>query len=701
MSLGLLLVLLKRVGMLTPNSSVICIIGTLDRLPAIRCLAQSYHQYNNEQIYALIVLANNVSEEKDFKVLSESDVGVTDTKWMADNYSALEYSTALKPILLKQALCSYNKVCYFDSDIVFYDSISSIWDALDEYDIVLTPHLLGDLDDLSIPNERNILLAGMFNAGFIGLKQSKNAFDFLKWWSNRLYRNCFMLPAEGMVADQKWLDFVPYRFQKVKILSDPGCNMAYWDFKNRHVSVNNGKWHANGSTLKFLHFSGYTPTHHKQISKYQTRYTFETLPTVDLLFKNYANQLYLNGYKDTIKPVGINIAGFMSGDFGLAQGGKCFVKAIQSVNIPHTIQSVEVGQANINNDFPGRVYGINFDTTNYHNALDRSLFGYYNIGLWLWELEDCPPEWAINSKYFNEIWTPTKFCRTAIQKIVDVPVYTISQSVSIEDCNFKLTKRDFDLPDCYTFCFVFDFGSSMDRKNPDGVVKAFLKAFKDRKDVSLVLKTSSSSSCPTDYQRLREVAGSAPNIFFIDKCLSRPDVLGLINCCDCYISLHRSEGFGLTIAEAMGLGKPTISTNYSGSVDFAKEDTAFVVGYKMISSPANCMHYGQGHLWADPNIDEASQIMEFVMSNSTTVIERAKAGKNFIDKYHSFKASGDHLLLMLRRITGFDNDHYLSQLTKDMGDIGDPFAHYLTRGQHMGLECRPNCGPFTRKEKGR
>ncbi len=197
----------------------------------------------------------------------------------------------------------------------------------------------------------------------------------------------------------------------------------------------------------------------------------------------------------------------------------------------------------------------------------------YNIGAWTWELPSFPEEWLPRFQYHHEIWVPSGFVADALSRVSPVPVvrmpYVIHPEPSRRD---DFDRSHFGLPpDAVVFLFIFVSHSEVEMKNPMGLLEAFKRAFLTDKDAFLLIKSSHPD--PQAARAMQQAAKSA-NVRIMNEVVSRDEVHALYNLCDCYISLHRSEGFGLTPAEAMNAGKPVIATGYGGNVDFMTPEKA-------------------------------------------------------------------------------------------------------------------------------
>lgn len=182
-------------------------------------------------------------------------------------------------------------------------------------------------------------------------------------------------------------------------------------------------------------------------------------------------------------------------------------------------------------------------------------------------------------------------------------------------------------PQTFVFLFYFDFHSYMERKNPIGLIQAFRKAFSTKEDVVLVIKCSHSKGAESSLASLEGACQQAANIKIYDAVLPRETLNSLLSRCDAYVSLHRSEGFGLTLTEAMNFGKPVISTGYSSNLDFMNLSNSFLVKYSLVEVEKDQGPYKKGCVWAEPDIDHAAELMRYVYGNRDEAIaigERAR-----------------------------------------------------------------------------
>ena len=229
------------------------------------------------------------------------------------------------------------------------------------------------------------------------------------------------------------------------------------------------------------------------------------------------------------------------------------------------------------------------------------------VGYWLWELPEVPKSWCANIRLVDEIWVPSHFVAAAVARQATVPVYVVPLPVR-RPVPSQRDRASFDISDNSFVCLcAFDMRSSYVRKNPLGAIRAFRKAFGASRDATFVLKIAEPDCAPNAMAKIMTEIGDAHNICIIDGKFTAEDMAALINCSDVVISLHRSEGFGLVLAEAMLLGKPVVATGWSGNVDFMNSENSALIGYKLVSAvDAQGVYRMTGQQWAEADIPQAA-----------------------------------------------------------------------------------------------
>lgn len=262
----------------------------------------------------------------------------------------------------------------------------------------------------------------------------------------------------------------------------------------------------------------------------------------------------------------------------------------------------------------GRINVFHLNADEVDVALDAlgSEPGSYNVLYPNWELSHFPDAWVPALERFDEIWCPSKFIHDAIDGRVSAPVKHLPVACEVS-LSSLLSRRYFGIPEnVFAFLFFFDFRSYATRKNPEAVVKAFQQhcLALPTANSHLVIKTSGAETDSAAYARLQEtLAPLRARVTFINRTISDNEVKNLIRCCDTFVSLHRSEGYGRGLAEAMYLGKPLICTGYSGNLDFMDQDSALMTGFDLIPVNPGEYPFSEGQVWADAHVDEAADHM--------------------------------------------------------------------------------------------
>ncbi len=372
----------------------------------------------------------------------------------------------------------------------------------------------------------------------------------------------------------------------------------------------------------------------------------------------------LAGGEAPVSP-GVNLLGYARGEFGIAENVRSCARALEQSGYPFLIFDFDVGPASRQQDrsmerhFSDTLrYGINTFFINAdqvpiaRKVLGKDAFaGRHNIGFWVWELEQYPRDWRGAFDLVDEVWVPTEFVRGVIAAATDKPVLRMPQVIELEVPQ-GMDRTHFGLPpDEFVFLFSYDFNSFASRKNPAATIAAFRKAFADGvKGVRLLVKSTNGGRFPEKLAALQRKVADDPRIEVRDGFLSRNDMIGLQNSIDCFVSLHRSEGFGLGMAECMYLGKPVIATGYSGNLDFMNRDNSLLVDYKMVPLRNGDYPYWRGQRWADPDIDHAARMMRRVFEDRALARRIGTAAADSIHRAHSRAASAASITARLQEI---------------------------------------------------
>lgn len=317
--------------------------------------------------------------------------------------------------------------------------------------------------------------------------------------------------------------------------------------------------------------------------------------------------------------LGVNLVGYLDAETGMGEAARSLARAFATTEIPVSLHSIDLNVLARRQDptlqgagshFPYDVnlFVVNADQVGHvYQHLGAEVFGgRYNVGLWLWELEVFPDAFRGAFDVLHEIWTPSTFCVDAISQVSPIPVRRLPLPVEplVEEA---FDRTHFDLPpESFVVFFMFNYLSHFERKNPLAAIEAFKKAFPGDDDGALLLlKTAHSELAPETHQALLEAARGA-DVRIVDEYLSRDEIRSLTRLCDVYLSLHRSEGFGLTLAEAMYYGKPVVATAYSGVTDFLDQSNSFLVPYRLVELGDDEGPYPAGARWAAPSAGDAA-----------------------------------------------------------------------------------------------
>jgi glycosyltransferase involved in cell wall biosynthesis len=284
---------------------------------------------------------------------------------------------------------------------------------------------------------------------------------------------------------------------------------------------------------------------------------------------------------------------------------------------------------------PVQIFVINADQIGrtIEHLGDRLRGDAYRIIVPFWELAHVPDAWLSAYDLVDEVWAPTRFIQRGLIDRVRKPIVRMPLMLDFEP-PAPVHRSRFNLPkDKFLFFFAFDYFSFVDRKNPRTVVEAFKRAFRrsgETYPAALVLKTLNAEKAPAEAAPLRNILEDDPDVILIERTLSREETLGLIGACDAVVSLHRSEGLGLLVAEAMVLGKPVISTDYSATTELVTPRTGYPVDYKLVDVKEGEYPFPGGQVWADVDVEHAAWQMRQVFRGGETVSARVAAARQHI-----------------------------------------------------------------------
>jgi hypothetical protein len=762
-----------------------CTIIAKNYVAQARVLARSFAEHHPDgRFWTLIIddFADHIDPANEpFEVLTPADIDCEPFADMAIRYSVIELSTAVKPWLLRHLMKEVSgPITYLDPDIQVFAPLDELEDLARAHGLVLTPHNSEPIPaDGRRPTQIDIMIAGVYNLGYISLAPGGEIDKLLDWWADRLRRDCRVDPVYGYFVDQRWFDLAPGFVSDYAIVRDSRYNIAYWNLHSRALSHDGERYTVDGRQLAFFHFSGFDPEQPSVLSRHQDRidparhpvlrrildeyadsakregyavahgwpYTFDALPDgtrldsvvrklfIDaesrgelsaspfspdgaevflewlgapapgappgvhrLLAHLYGTRVDLqNAFPDLSGPDlgrllswsrndgraevpalaslplpeggeqilkeapplphsevwGVNVVGYFNAELGVGEAARQIIAALDVSGVP--VLPVHSGAPSLSRQghafaqfdhrdaqFPVNLICINADMLpDFANrAGERFFAGRYSIGMWFWEVSRFPNEWHGSFDLVDEIWAPTAHIADALTPISPIPILTMRVPVQIPAI-VPRSRIELGLPEGFLFLFSFDYLSVFERKNPLAVVEAFSRAFLPGEGPSLVLKCINSEHDPAGHERLVVAAAERADIHIIDRYVSPSEKDGLTAACDCYVSLHRSEGFGLGMAEAMYLGKPVIASGYSGNLDFMTEENSLLVDYRLVPVGPGAPPYPADGEWAEPDVEHAAKLMRLVFDERDAAVALGERAAEDIRQTHSPMVVGE------------------------------------------------------------
>ena len=348
----------------------------------------------------------------------------------------------------------------------------------------------------------------------------------------------------------------------------------------------------------------------------------------------------------------VRIYGHLRAGFGLAGGARATARILETCGCELECTDLAlashaaVGDLPVNRGLSGAPHvdlvhtNPNILASNPELLEHQSLSAPLRIGYWAWELERFPAGWERFFEGYHEIWCPSSFTAQALAQRSPVPVIAVPHLPDWPALNRRATIRAQQRQQAenqsapFTFLSLFDFWSTPERKNPAGVIEAFQKAFPPsgghQPAVQLLIKASSAEQFPQQAAALRALCNGDPRIHWLETLLSETELLALYAKADALVSLHRAEGFGLTLAEAMALGIPVIATGYSGNLDFMPPGSAALIPWTPVILERTYGDYNAGASWAAPDLAAAAAAMRRLARDPAAAIQLGKHGRTVV-----------------------------------------------------------------------
>lgn len=361
-------------------------------------------------------------------------------------------------------------------------------------------------------------------------------------------------------------------------------------------------------------------------------------------------------------PWGVNVAGYFQSELGVGEAARLVIAGLDAARVPlmpvhgERVPPSRRGHAFASVGAAVAPFGVNLICVNadglgrFAEDVGPAFFaGRYSIGLWWWELDRFPEHLMSAFQHLDEVWVGSDHVADGLDRVAPVRVCRITLPVRVPPVA-PITRAELGLPDGFLFLFLFDHHSVFERKNPLGALAAFRRAFPADEPVALVLKSINAASDPANHEKLLLAAAEDPRIHVRDGYVPAGEKNAMIAASDCFVSLHRSEGFGLTLAEAMLLGRPVVATGYGGNLDFMTEQNSYLVPYERRPVGPGADPYPADGEWAEPDVERAAELLRLVFERPEEAGARGRLGAADIRRTHGPEAASRSFEARLERV---------------------------------------------------
>ena len=364
----------------------------------------------------------------------------------------------------------------------------------------------------------------------------------------------------------------------------------------------------------------------------------------------------------------VRLTGYLGHTLGLGAAARGYVEALGAAGVPVTTVSVplhhlalpvaladEYGRHGFEDLVHDGHHGFEIVAVNadelpdFVARLGEDYFEGPRIGIWGWETTAIPERWQQAFSLVQEIWVYSRFMAENIGAVAPVPVIALPPPVTPPEQ--PAAPARLGVPEGFLFLFVFDYLSTIQRKNPVGLIEAFKLAFAPGEGPQLLIKTINAPLRPLAEEAVLAAARGRPDIHLLDRSLTGAELAGVMAACDCYASLHRAEGFGLTLAEAMALGKPVIATGYSGNVDFMTRENSYLVDYTIGRVGPDCEIYPPEGEWAQPSVEHAAELMRRVWEEPAEAAAKGERAQADVSRLLSPAVTGKNMRDRLEQLS--------------------------------------------------
>lgn len=408
----------------------------------------------------------------------------------------------------------------------------------------------------------------------------------------------------------------------------------------------------------------------------------------------------------------VNYHGFFDGNFGIAEATRLNATAMENAGIKvnrisYSSDTLEKSKSSTAADALINIFHINSNVTHefFSKNQDINLTGHYNIVYWAWEFPEVSAKTVEFLNIFDELWVPSDFCVNIFTKYTGIPVMRFSHPIQKMAPSDEFKFEEYNIkPGSTVYITIFDSLSTTIRKNPEATIEAFINVFKDDPESVLIIKTHNLDRSK-DAQKVLEKYAGISNIIIIDEHFSKEKLHSLIQKSDVLISLHGSEGFGLTMAEAMSYGKIVVGTGYSGNLDFMNVNNSFLVQYSFIKTSNTKGLIAEGLTLAKPDLQDAIQKLLYIKNNFKSLNSVKQNAETQIRDNFSLESIGNLLKLRLSFIDQMDkkqntsensvgNVFYLAEIDRLSGRV-----NYLEKTLYNKIRKKVNT--FLKKVKGK
>ncbi|MEK6277268.1 MAG: glycosyltransferase [Actinomycetota bacterium] len=357
---------------------------------------------------------------------------------------------------------------------------------------------------------------------------------------------------------------------------------------------------------------------------------------------------------------GANVIGYLRAEMGIGEAARQVVAALEARRVPVRRIALPAPyhreehefEVDSEADLPVNLVCVTADSLPELAGLPdiyALLRARYSVGLWWWEVSRFPASMRPAFDLLDEVWVGSEHVANAVRTAAPVPVEKIVLPVQ-PTVSQPIHRAALGLPDGFLFLFVFDYRGVARRKNALGLVEAFTSAFEPGEGPQLVVKCVNPDAATEAHAELRSLADARPDVSVLEDYVSSEEKNAMIAACDCYVSLHRSEGFGQTLAEAMYFERPVIATGYSGNLEFMTPENSYLVDYELSEIGPGADPYPAEAVWAEPDLEHAAELMRRVFETPDEAAERGRRGAEDIRRTHSPQAAGRAMERRLREL---------------------------------------------------